>query len=421
MNLSNNIPSGHLLKTGLAGFFILIIITVLHHQPPLFDEVLFIPNVYLYEEQGLTSEFLRNMTNQAPGPLYQFVHVFFKPLTHYQNPQLRLVNVFLLILTFLLIAKIITLISKTRFTPALTIASGIIAIPMMWQISGMALTEIPAIFFGILSLLLFILAMSKEESKPVLGYLLAITGGISLGLSILGRSPFLLLGVAAPVFILYKLKSVKRWANVLLFLLPAAAICIPVFMIWGGLYPPQQRFVSQGGISIWNGILSLAYGAIVVLLIAPRWYIFNKRVLFLLIGGYIVLLLLNYFVLKYTYYPLSITLLKVFPPSFMSFYPYIIAPFLGVAAIYFSCCSLVRLYENRHNPYLVFFLAIGFLLLLSSFKVTHLFSSRYVAQAAPFLLIACKDYDRWSLSRLFRLIIGIGIGILSLETYFSFR
>ena len=117
--------------TGLAGFLLIFFITLGHKQPPLFDEVLFIPNVYLFEQHGLSAAFLRNMNEQAPGPLYQFVHYPLKPLTHMTTPGIRLVNVFLLGLLILLLAKLFTVIKQVSFNKALVFALTIVAVPMV--------------------------------------------------------------------------------------------------------------------------------------------------------------------------------------------------------------------------------------------------------------------------------------------------
>ena len=57
------------------------------------------------------------------------------------------------------------------------------------------------------------------------------------------------------------------------------------------------------------------------------------------------------------------------------------------------------------------------LLLATSAKVTHLFSTRYVAQASPFLVFLLAGYDRSGWGRLLRFLIGMAIGYISLETY----
>lgn len=418
--MKRNMPQNAVLLLGLAGFLLIFLVTVLHRQPPLFDEVLFIPNVYLFEKHGLSREFLANLDNQAPGPLYEFVHYPLRHITQLDTPGIRLVNVFMLGLLTLVLARILVSVRNIPFRQALYFSVGIMAVPMIWQVSGMALTEMPTMLFGALSLLLLTVAIKQEEKSTLRSTLAAALAGFALGLAILGRSPFLLLGLASFSLLLNNFSNPRRWRTVLLYSLIGWGMAVPVFMVWDGLVPPQQAFVGQGGISIWHGILAFAYGALLTLIIAPRWFYFNRRILFLLLGTYAALLLLNVYVLDYQYAPLNKTLDMLFPSSFMGMYPYIVSPLLATAAIYFVACSLLRAWEKRTDPVFLFFLACGMLILASSFKVTHLFSSRYVAQATPFFILVFPDFDRPAIGRVLRFVIGMAIGFLSLETYFGF-
>src|SRR5438046_3859545 len=103
--VKKDIPERLLLATGILGYVFILVITFLHQQPPLFDEAFFVKNFLSYEKYGLSNEFLVGMQDQAPGPLYEFVHFAFRPLTHLTTPGIRLVNVFLLGMTILVITN----------------------------------------------------------------------------------------------------------------------------------------------------------------------------------------------------------------------------------------------------------------------------------------------------------------------------
>ena len=406
---------------GIAGYLTILFITLWHRQPPLFDEVVFIPNVYLLERLGLTREFLYNIDNQAPGPLYQFIHYPLKPLTHLTTPGIRLVNVVLLGLLVLLLSKILMKLSKFSFSKSLSIAVGIIAVPMVWQVSGLALSEMPTMFFSILSILVLIYSIQSEEKSLVGSSLMAILAGAFLGLSILGRAPFVMIVPATGSLLLGQQRNMNRWRIIILYAATALSISLPVFFIWKGLVPPRQAFVGAGGISLWHGTLAFAYGALLTIIIAPGWFILNKRILTLLGALYLVILVVNKLWWGFTYYPLSEALKKIFPPGFMDLYPYIISPFLFVLGFYFLACSVYRAWEKRQDVFFVFILLCGLLILASTAKVTHLFSTRYVAQAAPFFVLVLATYDKFNLSSAARWIIAMVIGFLSLETYFLFQ
>jgi 4-amino-4-deoxy-L-arabinose transferase-like glycosyltransferase len=403
---------------GTAGFFFLLILTYFHKQPPLFDEVLFIPNVYLFEKHGLTKEFLVNLNNQAPGPLYEFVQLFFKPITGLQAPGIRLVNVFLFGMVILMIARIFTIIRAVGFFEALTLSLAIVGVPMVWQIAGLALTEMPAMFFCTFSVLLLIHAI-RSENKPVSGTLLAIAAGLCLGLAILGRSPFLTIAGASLILLFYKMNSVARWRIILLYIILALGIALPVFYIWGGLVPPQQSFVGKG-FSIWHGLLAFAYAGMLTLIISPRWFYLNRSIVMALVFTFILMALVNIFFVRYEYKPFYKAVATILPEPLLKHYPLMISPVLATIALYFIGTCIVHLWQRRNDPLFVFFLVSGMLLLASNFKVTHLFSTRYVGQAAAFFVLVAADYDKSRYGRLIRLAIGMAIGFISLETYILF-
>lgn len=419
--LDRKVSKNLLLAIGISGYLILFLITLNHKQAPLFDEVLFIPNVYLFEEYGLSKEFLLKIDNQAPGPLYQFIHYPLKSITNMTTPGIRLVNVFILGLIILLISKIVSLIKNTSFKDAFIYSLNIVAVPMVWQVSGMALTEVPAMLFATLAVLFMAIVLKYEKGSLSKSLCMSLLGGIALGFAILGRSPFLLVAFAAGVLLLVDLKNINRWISVAVFSISALAMCIPVFAIWEGLVPPQQAFVGAGGIVPWHGILAFAYGALLIIIICPKWFFFNKKILIALILSYCIILVLNILVLGYKYYPLSEVLEKIFPREMMKIYPFLISPLLATLAFYFLACCAVHAWNKRTEPLFLFILACGILILSTSFKVTHLFSSRYVAQAAPFFVMISPGFDDFTVSKVLRLIIGMAIGFLSLETYFLFQ
>jgi 4-amino-4-deoxy-L-arabinose transferase-like glycosyltransferase len=403
---------------GTGGFLFLMIITFFHRQPPLFDEVLFVPNVYLFEKHGLSREFLVNLNNQAPGPLYEFVHLFFKPLTHLQAPGIRLVNVFLFGMVILMIARIFTLVRTINYYEAMIWSLAIVGVPMVWQIAGLALTEMPAMFFAVFAVLLLIHAIHSEK-RPVASTLFALAAGLCLGLAILGRSPFLTIVAASGILLLFDIKSAARWRTILLIIIVSLSICFPVFYIWGGLVPPQQSFVGKG-FSIWHGLLAFAYGGLLAVLIAPGWFFINRTIILSLLLTYIGLVIVNIYFVHYEYKPFYKAVATILPDPLLKNYPLLVSPMLATLSIYFIVTCLVHLWRRRSEPFFVFFLVSGMLLLASNFKVTHLFSTRYVGQAAAFFVLVASDYDKSKNGRLIRLLIGMVIGVISLETYILF-
>jgi 4-amino-4-deoxy-L-arabinose transferase-like glycosyltransferase len=385
------------------------------------DEPLFLPNVHLLDQYGLSRTFLLNIDNQAPGPLYQFVHYILRPITHLQTPGIRLVNTFMLLMIIVLLTAIIRKmqrrVKKNVWLPAL----HILAVPMVWQLSGMALTEIPSMLFATLSIWLLQLAPDYTRKRWWFGILLSLLAGFSLGLAILGHVTFLVIVPAAMLLLLQTTGDRKRWTIVGLYIGVALLCCVPVFVIWGGLIPPKQAVISEGGVVVWHGILALAIGALIVLIVAPAWFIYNRLILLILVLLYIILLPFNYYWLHYEYVPFHEALKKTIPAAILQIYSYLTTPLLLTLALYFLYSTFLQWMERRTAPFFLFILLSLLLMLITGFKVTHSFSSRYVAQAAPLFIIVLAPYIVVGKWQLIRFAAGMIIGLLSLEMYFLFR
>nr|WP_262916008.1 glycosyltransferase family 39 protein [Chitinophaga filiformis] len=418
--LRPNIYERILLIAGLAGYFLLLLITLLHWQQPLFDEPYFISNVHLLKQYGLSRTFLLNIDNQAAGPLYQFVHYALEPVTGLQTPGIRLVNTVMLLIIILLLTGIIRKmqrrVKKSAWLPAL----HIMAVPMIWQVAGMALTEIPAIFFATLSIWLLQLALDYTRKPWALGIFLSLQAGFCLGLAALGRSPFVMIVPAALLLLLQSAGEWKRWVIVSIYMGVALLCCIPVFVIWGGFIPPKQAVMSTGGIMHWHGILAFAYSALIVFIVAPGWFAYNRPTLLALIGLFVIVLPLNYFWLQAEYAPLNEGLQKIFPAAVVQPSSYFISSMLIVIALYFLYSAFLQWMERRTEPFFLFLLLATLLILVTGFK-TPFFSFRYAALVAPLFIVLLAPYIQASREQCARYAAGMIIGLLSLETYFLFR
>lgn len=410
-----------ILATGITGYLLLLLITILHWQPPLSDEAVFLSNVHLLHEYGLSRTFLLNIDKQTPGPLYQFVHYALEPVTHLQTPAIRLVNTSMLLLIILLLTGIIRKmqrrVKKSVWVPAL----HIMAVPMIWQASGMALTEIPPMFFATLSIWLLQLALDHTHKRGGLGIFLSMLAGLSLGLAILGRAPFVMIVPAALLLLLQSAGEWQRWIAISIYMGVALLCCIPVFLIWGGFIPPKQAVTDTGGLVPWHGILAFAYGALVVLIIAPGWFVYNRPTLLILVLLYFLLLPANYYWLHLEYGPLNEVLTRILPAAVMQVYYYLISPLLMIIALYFVYSTFLQWMERRTEPFFLFILLAVLLMLAGSFRANHFFSSRYVVLTAPLFIILLAPYIQASKGQCIRVAAGMIIGLLSLETYFLFR
>jgi len=404
----------------IIGFLTLTFITVFNKHPLTFDEVLFPRNVLLMEKVGFGKEFLLEMHDQAPGPLYQFIHYPLKGITKLQPPGIRMVNLICLLAITWLTFKVGTRVDdEFQWSDSLKI----ILVPAIWTVTGLALTEIPAILFMMLSIYLFVQVDKYENAR--IRWILSVLCGVCLGLCILGRSPFLML-IFGYLSVLFFDKEKETVIRVFVVVSIGISMSLPVFVVWGGLVPPAQAITGAGGISIEHGVLGISYTAVTFLLISPGWFKLTKRQLIIFSGLFLLLLVSNLLFMKFRFgiAPLSVTMSKIISVAFVKdVYPYLVAPLFLIIAAVFSYLSILMFIENRHDKHFVFIAITAALLIATCFKITHLFASRYIAQAAPlFVLILFRSKQNAVDRRIasFANILAIGIGVMSLLTYANF-
>lgn len=231
----------------LFGLFTLIVILFVFNRPPFYDEDDYLKNVALLQKYGFSRAYLVNLIGSA-GPLYSTVHYILEPLTDLQAPYIRLVNIGFLLGIIYFTGRTVQLLNFTCWTYGL----NSMAIPMTYVISGLALTEIPAMFFYSAGIYLIIKAISSSASN-VNGIIKLITGGICISLAILGRQPYLLTLAAFPI-LFYNKKNYKK-NSILLIITIIFSVALPcyVFSVWNGLVAPLDALfydnITRQGVS----------------------------------------------------------------------------------------------------------------------------------------------------------------------------
>jgi hypothetical protein len=403
----------------IAGLLLLSAAAILNPNPFVFDEPLFPPNVELMEKYGFGKKFLVEMIDQAPGPLYEFVHLPLKSITNLEPRPMRTVN---LVLFFLVIVVLSFIYRQTAYdrNQSIYLSLHIIAITTLWQCAGLVLTEIPAMLFACLAFLSGVYLLKAPAGDYKRALLFSVLMGITGGLAILGRTPYL---VMIPAF--FGVLFIGRYFNKQDISIPVAfgpfaiialAMIVPIFIVWGGMVPPLQPRV-EGAIQPWHGLLACAYAGVIGFILNPKWFRFNQTILLLLLGAYIFFYILGLMELGFEYAPMATTVIRVAGLQVFNIYVKLISPLLATFGFYFLICCWYRGRENQTNLIYIFALLTSLAILASSAKISHQFSSRYVAQAAPFLVIvfaSIDEKDRW---KWIRLGIGIAMGFLSLNTY----
>ncbi|MDB9375961.1 glycosyltransferase family 39 protein [Nodularia sphaerocarpa] len=397
------------------GFLLLIAKVILTKTPPTYDEPYHLKTVESLNNYGFSLQFLRGTDVSAPGPLYAIVHYLFQGITNLQVPGIRLVNIIFL---FGIIVILILTFRQMKYQKLWFLSFGIMSVPIIWPISGMALTEIPSMFFACLSIFLLLVALDSQSNFRSL--LISSIAGVSFGFSILGRQTFLVMLLALPLLTVQssnKTNAKNIWKYILVFFTTAIIMPAIQFYLWGGLLPGGQSGISRG-FSITHGLLSLAYAGVVMIIIAPNWFSlgwkFNLKIFLITLPFN---LIFGFFDIK----PAMTIAQRLFSDSFQLIYSRGASSFLLAIGIIFGISTINNMWKNR-NDHIFLFLCFSVLLLdLSAIKITHLFSSRYTATSVPFMLLVSSKYsqdqeDYWKLART---LFGNTLGFLTLSSYLN--
>ena len=378
----------------------------------IYDENNFYYNILLVREYGFTIKFLCNLRNQSPGPLYQLLYypLFYlgaKAIFYY-----RLMNfIFLLGCIFMLFR----LMSKELIVNPLMKALLLFGIPLTWTTGGLALTEIPTFFFAIASCYCLKAGLEHEKKSP----LLLTISGMLLGLTIIGRSPFLMV-IPASAFLFISWKHANKFALLSYFI---CALCLPaaLFYIWKGLVPPDVQKI-QSGLNPLFLAYTFAYTCVFLFIIYPAWFkigvIWYKIVSVMLIVAF----LLNLFVFHKEYLPLK-SAISLLPASISALMGHLIANFIPCFLFCLSILHVIALgkqiIKSTQDPWRIFLLLAATFIALTTVKSAAQFSTRYPYQSMPFLLLYCAPWIRLNMGLAFRITIGIILGIISLTGYYQ--
>jgi 4-amino-4-deoxy-L-arabinose transferase-like glycosyltransferase len=344
----------------------------------------------------------------APGPLYPVLHALIFPFTKFQAPYVRWLNVSLL---FISIVALSICLKSYKFTKPFYRSVAILSVPMVWVTTGMALTEVPAFTMATLSLLAAIFATSNEKPRQFC-YINFIVSGLFAGLAILGRQTYFPL-----IFIFLFLAWFNRtWR------LPAISgfsiaflIPLPVFILWGGLVPKSQSIVA-GGINLTHGLLAIAYLGIVVAILAPSFFLILLTHWKWLVGATFLIILTNITILKFEFKVL-LSLAKYFPFS-EDYYLLIMGSILIIASVVFTLATFFNLFHKYDDKLFLTMTALTILGASTAFGITHLFSSRYIMNCFPFILLMIQPFYSPSVWAILRFSLGGFIGAVILASYY---
>lgn len=401
------------------GLILLILLVFINSRPPFYDEVLYLRDVQVLHEYGPSKEYLLKLTGSA-GPLYSLIHYALEPLTHLQAPVIRLVNIAFLIGMMFFLQKTITLLGY----PIKYYSLYCLAVPLTYVVAGLALTEIPAMFF--LSAGLYFIIRGENSVRSFYWQLFhMILGGIFLSIAIIGRQPYLVILCALPL--LFKDNFVIKWKKKVILVATTllSSILLPaiVFWTWKGIVPPTDAIlyddIAKAGVSLQPSFFFLftAYFSVLLLIIAPSFYPkWSKKTWFLILISTLPIIAINYFTKAFLILPFhGVTKEFLSTEESQTAVSVLIGTGLLLFTLYFLITLFKRMISDSSSTLLLFYGTAIVFLGLTCIKITWGFSSRYTAQAIP-LLIPFSAYfykpNSW-----FYLSIGILIGVSSLLSY----
>jgi hypothetical protein len=407
----------------VAGIALLVISVIRAPQVPIYDERIYLQTIEIFEQYGLSFSFLRNW-EQPGGPLYAILHGSLAPLTHLDILRVRLLNISLFGLTIFLTIRIGYLINLTY--PVLW-ALCMVSIPMTWVLSGMALTEMPAVFFMTLAFFLLIWSINDFQSQDskendtkntnnsitVKQILAAIIGGLALGIAITGRQTLLVTLAAVPILAINSRSRIK----ILCFLLSSLIIPVILFITWGGLLSPslQDLEIVGEGFSITHLILAYCYAGVITFILSPRFFSYRLRTILIIA---VLSILINSIFKWIEFVPISTLSNQLIPDSIFPIYVQICSGLLVSLGTLYLASLFKNLINNRENLNYLFLGVATLFICFTALKITHQFSSRYVAQALPLFTLITEPYSEASYFKATRIVFGSLLGVAILTSYY---
>lgn len=376
----------------------------------IYDERYYMQASRILANSGSFDVLMRTRSDIAAGPLYPYLHVILSPLTGLGAPAIRYINFACLLISLAAMAWTMRLMQLS--VPWLR-AAMLLAVPMIWPTSGMALTELPALAFA--SLAVALAGQGAVTASALSRLRLFALSGLLAGIAITGRQTYL---PALAGYLLLALAEPRLRGPGLVGLLVAGAALAPMLIAWHGLTPPWQTQLTQGLVPEY-GVLAFVYLATATLLIAPNFYrsVLISAKLRWVIAAVVVGAVLTCLVTGFRIEVAARVIDKL--PHQLHLPAQIGATVVMVSiAATMAIAGVANLVEFRRDRVFVLLVLLALALDGTAIAVSHQFSSRYVLVAFPFALLALQRWWTWNGWASLRLAIGASMGLASLAAYY---
>jgi len=379
---------------------------------PIYDEGPFLENLALMNELGFSREFLVEMGGQSPGPLYQMVHAVAQPLSRARIRPMRLINAACLLGAVLALALTF---GGAGWGGGIATAGRMFAIPGVWVVGGMALTEAPAMLLASSGAVLLIWTVRRTGTLTADCALSAVAGSL-VALAILGRQPYLV--VPAVAWILAYQASRREVVLLTAFTVAAAVAPLLVFLTWGGLVPPMLGNV-QSGLNPYFALLGFGYAGVFTVFLAPRWFQSNRGILAAGLAVAVLGVGVNAWTRTVLHMPMASVARPLLGPVVSDFTMVAFPVVFVVFGLYFVASSVMNMRARSGDTEFLFYTLATLAIILTCAKSSAQFSSRYVVQAAPFLVAMTAGFAPAGTGRIARLLAGAALGVSSLLSYYG--
>ncbi|HEY8734352.1 MAG TPA: hypothetical protein VIL90_07280, partial [Puia sp.] len=288
----------------------------------------------------------------------------------------------------------------------------LLAVPMTFVCGGLALTEMPALFFLVCSI--FFMQRFVEEKKT---YLLVVAAAF-YSFSILGRQPYLLL---LPVFAYYLFYPFRFRDTALVLLFGIVSLLLPVycFVLWKGLIPVTGNIAEAGGLAYPHFFLACGYCMLAFLFAIPAFIVHPRRLGYPRLAVLLILSIIISVIFKFQYAIMSPLATRLLPAKWYPYFLNLGFAFLLFMSLYFIATCLLRFFESYKDRFMLMAYLCMFALLISTMTITHQFSSRYVFQLTPFIFITGSKFNKPGISSNILRTLGLVVGTFALFSYYN--
>lgn len=394
-----------------------VLAVMIFQSPPrlLHDEGYQIGLAQLVKEIGLLPALVSPENPSAVGALYAVIQSALFPITHFNAPEIRWVNFFLMVIVLIFLSRSIN--HQLEFRKVLSTGFTMLSVPFLWPCIGLALTEVPAFSaFAAGTFFFSRIEIDELDKRSKRNKSFAFLGGLAWGIAIVGRQNYLVL---IPALFLWGLLFKNcRWFA-LLGIVGIVLSSFWIFAIWRGLVPQShQGVLNPEGLVVSHAV----YGAVLVglagFIIAPNFVTINSKRSNLVILCASAILMWFHADPDNTPIPARGVLSMLIGEKTVSFLLWPLMTLLMSISASWILSSVVFCFQKKNRFMWLNVIFLIFFILMPA-KIPHIFSSRYLICAiVPLLILSKTSGESIGFLPLLLKVAGVALGAATLYSYY---